>query len=163
MSVSAYNYRLLQRSIKLYYNLYIQAITEVDVHMSMTSYKLLHNYSLLKLQLSLPMYVGQASDSSKVVFISLLVVDMLNTILQETITLSKGDRVRSARAAIVVFVLCMIILFGPLTIGHYVYLCIARKNPVSFITSLLEIWECFSFSMATISPVLLTCNKLQLS
>ncbi|XP_064400105.1 uncharacterized protein LOC135346419 [Halichondria panicea] len=76
---------------------------------------------------------------SKVVFISLLVVDMLNTILQETITLSKGDRVASARAAIIVFVLCIIILFGPLTIGHYVYLCIARKNPVSFITSLLEI------------------------
>ena len=64
---------------------------------------------------------------------------MLNTILQETITLSKGDRVASARAAIIVFVICIIILFGPLTIGHYVYLCIARKNPVSFITSLLEI------------------------
>ncbi len=63
---------------------------------------------------------------SKVVFVSLLVVDMLNTILQEII--SKGDQVASARAAIVVFAL----LFGPLTVGHYVYLCIARKKSSQF-------------------------------
>ncbi len=41
---------------------------------------------------------------SKVFF---LVVDMLNTILQEII--SKGDQVASARAAIVVFALCYLV------------------------------------------------------
>ncbi len=57
---------------------------------------------------------------SKVVFVSLLVqvVDMLNTI-QEIITLSKGDQVASARAAIIAC-LCSLydIIIRWLTVGQ---------------------------------------------
>ncbi len=75
----------------------------------MTTYKL--NYCIIvslsyssRVAPTLPMQGKRPIAQSKVVFVSLLVVDMLNTILQEII--SKGDQVASARAAIVVFALC---------------------------------------------------------
>ncbi len=63
---------------------------------------------------------------------------MLNTIIQEIITLTNGDHLDSATAALVLFVLVAFLFFGLLTIVHFVYLCIFKCHYTTFLTSFVQ-------------------------
>ncbi len=64
---------------------------------------------------------------------------MLNTIIQEIITLASGSQRDSALAALVLFILVAFLFFGLLTIVHFVYLCVLKHHYTAFITSSIQV------------------------
>ncbi len=64
---------------------------------------------------------------------------MLNTIIQEIITLANGSQQDSATAALVLFVLVAFLFLGLFTIIHFVYLCIFKHHYTAFIASSIQV------------------------
>ena len=85
-------------------------------------------------------YPSQTKEipESRGLFVIILLADMLNTIIRESILVANGEARASATAAVVFFVLIAFLFFGLLAILHFVYLCCLRHHYTSFISSCIQ-------------------------